>query len=212
MRAAPIVLAGLALISAALTIIFERMSRRRVFIVFKPLTTLLVILAALAAPAPLPPAYKMFILAGLAFSLAGDVALLFPERGFVPGLAAFLAAQVLYILAFRPAPGRPLSVGLLLPFMIYGLLMFGLLAPGLGGLKFPVFVYVAAITIMVWLAAGRFINAGGLKPLLAFAGAMLFLVSDSILAYDRFAGRIPSAQALILGTYYPAQILIALSV
>jgi len=211
MRAAPIVLAGLALISAALAIIFERKSRR-LFVVFKPLTTLLIILTALAAPAPVPPAYKSFILAGLAFSLAGDVALLFPERGFVPGLAAFLTAQGLYILAFRPAPGRPLSVSLLLPFMIYGLLMFGFLAPRLGGLKLPVFVYVAAITVMAWLAAGRFIDAGGLKPLLAFAGAVLFLVSDSILAYDRFAGKIPSAQALILGTYFPAQILIALSV
>jgi uncharacterized membrane protein YhhN len=154
----------------------------------------------------------MFILAGLICSLSGDIALMFPQRGFRPGLVAFLAAQVLYILAFRPGPGRTVSVGLLLPFMIYGLLMFRMLAPGLGALKLPVFVYIAAITVMAWLAAGRFIELGGLKPLLAFAGAVLFLISDSVLAFDRFGKRIGPAQAIILGTYFPAQILIALSV
>jgi uncharacterized membrane protein YhhN len=209
---APIVLAALALVSGGLAIVADRKGLRRPFLLFKPLTTLLIVLAALAAPAPVPPAYKMFILAGLVCSLAGDIALMFPERGFRPGLVAFLVAQVLYSLAFKPAPGRTASVGLLLPFMIYGLLMFRTLAPGLGPLKLPVFVYIAAITVMAWLAAGRFIELGGLKPLLAFAGAVLFLVSDSVLAYDRFGKRIGPAQAIILETYFPAQILIALSV
>jgi len=212
MRAVPIVLVSSALVSAALAIIFERKSRRLLFVVFKPLTTFLIVLAALAAPAPVPPAYKLFILAGLVCSLAGDVALLFPERGFVPGLAAFLAAQILYILAFKPASGRPAFVGLLLPFLIYGLLMFRILAPRLGALRLPVFVYVSAISVMAWLAAARFVDAGGLKPLLACAGAILFLISDSILAFDRFGKRIGPAQALILGTYFPAQVLIALSI
>ena len=212
MTTAPIVLAALALVSGGLAIAADRKGLRRPFLLFKPLTTLLIVLAALTSPTPLPPAYKVFILAGLVCSLAGDIALMFPERGFRPGLVAFLAAQVLYILAFKPAPGRAASVGLLLPFMIYGLLMFRTLAPGLGPLKLPVFVYIAAITVMAWLAAGRFIEFGGLKPLLAFAGAVLFLVSDSVLAYDRFGKRIGPAQAIILGTYFPAQILIALSV
>ena len=212
MTTAPIVFAALALLSGGLAIVSDRKGLRRPFLLFKPLATLLILFAALAARTPVPPAYKMVILAGLVCSLAGDIALMFPERGFQPGLVAFLAAQVLYILAFRPGPGRTVSVGVLLPFMIYGLLMFRMLAPGLGALKLPVFVYIAAITVMAWLAAGRFIELGGLKPLLAFAGGVLFLISDSVLAYDRFGKRIGPAQAIILGTYFPAQILIALSV
>ncbi|HYA49016.1 MAG TPA: lysoplasmalogenase [Burkholderiales bacterium] len=212
MTAASIVLAGLGLVSGGLAIVSDRKGLRRPFLIFKPLATLLIVLAALAAPVPVPTAYKAFIVAGLVCSLAGDIALMFPERGFRLGLVFFLAVQVLYILAFRPGPGRTASVGLLLPFMIYGLLMFGMLAPGLGALRIPVFVYVAAITAMAWLAAGRFIELGGLKPLLAFAGAVLFLISDSVLAYDRFGKKIGSAQVLILGTYFPAQVLIALSV
>ena len=51
-----------------------------------------------------------------------------------------------------------------------------------------------------------------MRPLLAFAGAVLFLISDSVLAYDRFARKIGPAQIIILGTYFPAQLLISLSI
>ncbi len=212
MTAVRITLAALALLSGGLAIVCDRKGLRRPFRVFKPLATSLIILVALAARAPIPPAYKAFILAGLVCSLAGDIALMYQERWFTAGLAAFLAAQVLYILAFRPGAGRPVSVWLLLPFMVYGMLMFRILAPRLGSLKLPVFVYIVAITAMGWLAAERFVYFGGTGPLLAFAGAVLFLVSDSVLAYDRFAGKVGLAQVIILGTYFPAQVLIALSV
>jgi uncharacterized membrane protein YhhN len=47
--------------------------------------------------------------------------------------------------------------------------------------------------------------------LLAMMGAILFILSDSALAVDRFKGRFRGAQALILSTYFTAQWLIALS-
>jgi uncharacterized membrane protein YhhN len=135
-----------------------------------------------------------------------------PEKWFRAGLASFLAAHICYIMAFKPGPGRPASMVILLPFMIYGLLVFRTLAPTLRGLKLPVLVYTAAITIMAWLAADRFVSFGGGKTLLAFIGAVFFLISDSVLAYDRFDRRFAGAQIIILGAYFPAQILIALSV
>jgi uncharacterized membrane protein YhhN len=209
---AVIILSGLALISGALAIRFDRKGLRCLFYLFKPLTMVLIIMIGAIAGTPVPATYKIFILAGLLCSLAGDVSLMFPDKWFKAGLVAFLAAHVFYILAFKPGPGRPVSVGIFLPFMIFGLLMFRTLAPSLGALKLPVLVYIAAITVMAWLAASRFIYAGGTRPLFAFAGAVLFLVSDSVLAYDRFAKKIGPAQSIILGTYFPAQLLIALSV
>ena len=206
------VLSALALVSAGLTIGSGAKTRRPAFYFFKPLTTVLVILVALSARTPVPAAYKALVLAGLLASLAGDVFLMLPEKWFPAGLVSFLAAHVLYILAFRPGPGQALSAPVLLPFLIYGLLIFRMLAPGLGKLKLPVLVYTAAITAMAWLAACRYVYMGGTKPLLAFAGAVLFLISDSVLAYDRFGRRIGPAQIIILGTYFPAQLLIALSV
>ncbi len=207
-----IALSACALISAALATWSQVASRRRLHLVAKPLTTSLIIGLAAVAAAPVPAVYKTLVLAGLAFSLLGDVALMFPEKAFTAGLAAFLAAQVFYILAFRPRPGHPVSPATFLPYVLFGLLMFFLLAPKLGPMKLPVFVYIAAITTMAGLAAARFVDLGGTKPLLAFVGAILFLISDSVLAYDRFARKVPGARVVVLGTYFPAQLLIALSV
>ena len=209
---AVIALCACALVSAALATWSAAASRRGLHHVAKPLTTVLIIAVAAVAATPVPAAYKALILAGLCFSLLGDIALMFPEKWFTSGLVAFLAAQVLYILAFKPQPGHPVSPMTFLPFVLYGLLMFFLLAPHLGPMKLPVFVYIAAITMMAGFAAARYVDRGGPKPLLAFAGAVLFLVSDSVLAYDRFARKVPGARIIVLGTYFPAQLLIALSV
>lgn len=207
-----VILSALSLVSAVLAILCDAKGSERLFRVFKPLTMTFIISVALAARPPVPASYKALILAGLLCSLAGDVALMFPDKWFDAGLVSFLAAHAFYILAFKPGPGQPFSAAILLPFIIFGLLMFRTLAPSLGRMKFPVLVYIAAITVMVWLAASRFIMMGGTRPLLAFAGGVLFLASDSVLAYDRFAKKLGPAQAIILGTYFPAQLLIALSV
>lgn len=212
LSASTIALVAGILLSAALATWSEVKGRRRLHLVAKPLTTILIIAMAALAPTPVPAAYKTLILTGLMCSLLGDIALMFPEKWFSAGLVAFLAAQVAYILAFRPGPGHSAPAGLFLPFVLYGLLMFKILAPNLGPMKLPVFVYIAAIIIMAGFAAGRFVDLGGLRPLLAFVGAILFLVSDSVLAYDRFARKMPNARILVLGTYFPAQLLIALSV
>ncbi len=209
---AAVILAVLAGLTGILTIHFDARGQRGRFLVSKPLATALIIAAGFAAESTVSPGYKTFVLAGLGCSLAGDVFLMFPENWFRAGLASFLAAHLCYILAFKPPPGEPVSTAVLLPFVIYGLLVFLMLAPFLKGLKMPVFVYTAAITVMAWLAANRFIELGGPKTLMAFAGALLFLVSDSVLAYDRFARKFARARLIVLATYLPAQILIALSV
>ncbi|MBN2264530.1 MAG: lysoplasmalogenase [Candidatus Aminicenantes bacterium] len=212
LTASTIILIASVLLSAALAAWSEARERRRLHLVTKPLTTVLIIAVAALAPAPVPAMYKTFVVTGLLCSLLGDVALMFPAKWFSAGLAAFLAAQAAYILAFRQGPGHGAPLGIFLPFALYGLLMFRLLAPHLGPMKLPVFVYIAAITAMAGFAAGRFVALGGPRPLLAFAGAVLFLVSDSVLAYDRFARKVRGARVLVLGTYFPAQLLIALSV
>jgi uncharacterized membrane protein YhhN len=207
-----IILSVVALVSAGLAIWSDAAGRKRLYHLAKPLTTVLIIAVAAIAAAPVPASYKTLVLAGLAFSLLGDIALMFPAKWFTAGLVAFLTAHVFYILAFKPVPGHQVSAAIFLPFVLYGLLMFFLLAPGLGKMKLPVLVYIGVITAMAGFAAGRFVDLGGTRPLLAFAGAILFLISDSVLAYDRFAKKVPRGQIFILGTYFPAQLLIALSI
>jgi len=62
--------------------------------IFKPLTTLLVILLAFEQGSSISPVYKMLILAGLSFSLVGDVFLMLPKDRFVAGLVSFLALSI----------------------------------------------------------------------------------------------------------------------
>ena len=68
--------------------------------VFKPLTTRAASSRMPAARAPTTPALRRWVLVGLVLSLAGDVALLWPKEGFLPGLVAFLLAHLAYIVAF----------------------------------------------------------------------------------------------------------------
>jgi len=89
--------------------------------------------------------------------------------------------------------------------------MLRLLWPSLGGLKAPVAVYVAAILLMAWQAANRWLALGDGGSAAAFAGALLFVASDSALAWGRFRGEFRGSQAVVLGTYFAAQWLIALS-
>ncbi len=202
----------LALASGALAIrSYYRGPRNGVF-VFRPLTVILIILTALLKTNPVSAPYKAFIIGGLLFSLAGDIFMMLPEKRFFFGLISFFGCQVCYIFAFRPPPGRPVAPGILLPFIILALLIFRVFAPSLGKLKIPVFLYIAAITAMVWLAASRFVNSGETKALFAFAGALLFFVSDALVGADRFIKKFELAQLFILGTYFPAQLLIAMSV
>jgi uncharacterized membrane protein YhhN len=204
------VLSILVLASAFLTIRAEYRGPRLHVYVFKPLTIVLIILIALQTKAA-APTYKQLIIAGLVCSLAGDVLLIWPRERFVAGLVCFLFAHVCYIAAFTVGGRRVFSAWGAAVLMLYGALMLRVLWPRLGRLKAPVAFYVAAILLMAWQALNRFLAAGDVGSGLALAGALLFVASDSALAWNRFRGEFKSAQAVVLATYFAAQWLIALS-
>lgn len=205
------ILSILLLASALLTIRAEYRGPRRHVYIFKPLTVFLIIFIALQTKHTTAPHYKQLIVAGLLCSLAGDVFLMLPRDRFVAGLISFLFAHLFYIVAFALGGGQILSVWGAVALVLYGALMLRLLWPQLGKLKAPVLVYVAAILLMAWQALNRWLAVEDAGSALALAGALLFVASDSALAWNRFRGEFKSAQAAILGTYFVAQWLIALS-
>ncbi|TEU13907.1 MAG: lysoplasmalogenase [Anaerolineales bacterium] len=172
---------------------------------------LFILLIAVLSGKPDTLRYKYVIIADLVCSLAGDVFLMLPSDRFVAGLVSFLFAYLFYIVAFTSGTGFGFSWRLL-PCAIYGVLIFSILAPHLGQMKLPVLVYMVVILVMAWQAWERWSQIGQSAALLAFLGAVLFLISDSALAVNRFRGRYKSAQALMLSTYFAAQWLIARSV
>ena len=80
------------------------------------------------------------------------------------------------------------------------------------GLRGAVLAYVAVIAAMAGQAAGRWQALGGEPALAAALGAALFVLSDSLLAINRFRAPFRAERALTLGSYWAAQLLIALSV
>ncbi|HET7228903.1 MAG TPA: lysoplasmalogenase [Longimicrobium sp.] len=205
------VLIAIALSAVGAIVATVRGWRRGVY-VLKPLTTLLILMLAMHLPASVP-VYRQLIMAGLVFSLIGDVFLMLPRDHFVAGLVSFLVAHLLYIGAFTAGwTAWPLTAWVLAPFVIHASVLMWILLPHVPrALKAAVVVYAAALLVMAWQAAER--GAAGVPGgVLAAAGGVLFVISDSALALDRFRRPFPGAQALVLATYWAAQTLIALSI
>jgi uncharacterized membrane protein YhhN len=205
-----IILSVLTFLSATFTI---RASHRRQtwqIYLFKPLTMIFIIALALSSGANPFSFYGVAILFGLVFSMIGDV-LLIPEHLFTAGLVGFLLAHLCYLVAFAHSPVAPLLLSAL-PFLLFIVLFLRVLWHKLGKLKAPVIIYAVVISAMGWQATDRYLAQNDLAHLLAAAGAVLFIASDTILAYDKFKEPFKFARLLVLSSYFLAQWLIALSV
>jgi len=187
-------------------------AQRQVYL-FKPLATLLILALALALPQPVSGHYRWAVAAGLLFSTAGDIFLMLPRDRFIFGLASFLVAHLCYVAAFSTDVAFGTAPGWWLPYLFVGGAIVVVLWPGLkAALRGPVVVYVAVIAVMAGQAAARWDALFSGAALLALAGATLFVVSDAVLAIDRFRRPFAAARGVTLATYYSAQWLIALSV
>ena len=129
---------------------------------------------------------------------------------FIPGLVAFLAAHLAYIALFKQGlPWFP-SRRALLATLGVGTAMYAFLFNSLGPvLKVAVGAYVVVIALMAAQAIGRATLLRDRPSLAVAIGAGFFMLSDSLLATNRFAFALPMAQLWVLASYYVAQILIA---
>lgn len=155
---------------------------------------------------------------GLVFSLLGDVLLHEQAHFFLLGMAAFFLAHVFYIVGFAQNL-QPPDWKILLPLVviIIAFTVFtrkvraGLRVHGESKMLLPVSGYAAVISVMAAFAVScLFRPAWGTTPaVLVTLGAILFYISDAVLAYNRFVGPIPASDPIVMVTYHMAQILIS---
>ncbi|RPI32029.1 MAG: lysoplasmalogenase [Chloroflexota bacterium] len=152
---------------------------------------------------------------GIAFSLAGDVFLMLPHERFIPGLLSFLLAHVAYIAGFNQTfpPWSILGLFFLAVTATTGILIYrrlaaGLAATGAGKLKIPVAVYASLISLMALSALNTFTRPEWQfeHALLASAGAVLFMISDGLLAWNRFVAPISYGRLKVRIFYHLGQI------
>ncbi len=181
--------------------------------VFKPLVMAIAILfiATKSVFTRAGDRFHAYLLLAMAFSLGGDVALLWPQSLFILGLGLFLVAHIFYIALFRQGqvwfPSRKALVVLL----AIGAATYALIWPGLTDvpLQVAVAVYVAAIACMAAQAIGRALVLDDAASRWAALGACIFMASDTLIAVNKFVAPVPLSGWWILATYFTAQLLIA---
>ena len=155
-----------------------------------------------------------WILLALCFSWLGDVLLMFQQNDklfFLLGLSFFLIAHIFYIVFFhqvRVTEKIKGNVWLLLIVVIYyaGLITF--LSPYLEDMKLPVRIYGIVISFMFMLALHMLFIKNKRAGQWMMAGALLFVISDSTLAINKFYQPFEAAGVVIILTYGLAQLFI----
>lgn len=178
----------------------------------------LMVLVAVVRPV-IEPKYMFPLGAALLFSLFGDIALDLQWKDadmLIPGIACFLIAQLAYARLFYLLPLPVLRVSMLRrkPWVItaltaYAVFLFSLIRPYAGPFTLPVLIYMIAILTMVAMAmhaGGRLRHRANFYRLVA--GAILFMLSDSFLALNKFGYAFEYAPAAIMATYGAAQYLL----
>lgn len=155
------------------------------------------------------------VVLAIVFSFTGDVLLMQPDY-FITGLIAFMSAHILYIFAYRQhrheenenALSKIQRVRLAFPVILWTTGLAVVLFPSLGDLKIPVMFYAVVILLMVLQALFRNGYTSAVSFRMVFAGAVLFMISDSVLAINKFLTPVTEAGFFIMLTYSAAQFLI----
>jgi uncharacterized membrane protein YhhN len=163
------------------------------------------------------------IFAALLCSWAGDTVLELPhvldrpqlnEILFMAGLLCFMATHVFYFTVFCLTPGKNYAVQkfirFILPVLIYGALLLYLMYDDLGAMRIPVIIYTVVLLAMLAAAINRYKKVNNLSYYLVLAGAILFVLSDSLLAVNKFSHPFSASSPLIMSTYVAGQFLIVI--
>ncbi len=182
-------------------------------VVVKPIPALVMLL--IVATLPSKGARQWAVAAGLFLSAVGDILLEISPEMFLFGLIAFLLAHISYIIAFTK-DCKKCACGVAALAYGYAVAIYFVLSKfgHLGDMAGPVLAYVIIITTMVWRAGSR-VGAPGVSKRSSeygLLGAILFLLSDSLLGFSTFVSPFPASGDLVILTYWMGLIGITLSV
>ncbi|MGC9468425.1 MAG: lysoplasmalogenase [Anaerolineae bacterium] len=193
-------------------------ANKRVEYVFKPAALLAIIAGALLLVDRTGWHWvALWFVPALGASLLGDVFLMLrDDRWFLPGLVAFLMAQICYIIGFNETVPPATSLWLLVPVAVLDWLVLsrvvrGTRDSGAPEMDVPVILYGLVLSLTLFSGWATWFRPGWSDParLLASAGTTLFFASDLMLAWDRFVRQSRVLQVAVIITYHLAQLALA---
>lgn len=160
--------------------------------------------------------FTVFMVMGFTLSVLGDIFLVFKgDKSFTFGLLSFFLAHVAYSVSFIMRYG--FNTGGMIAFAVISLIGFAIINFSglfvLGDMRLPANLYLLILSFMLANAVGAIfsIEQGSFPALLTALGALLFFISDLMLAYEKFTPKRGIAlEKPVLLTYYSAQIFLAL--
>jgi len=202
----PILAVSCLCLSVFFALLGEYVPRLRAFrYVFKPLSTMILILWAISFWDRPVGRVSIALTLGLVFSLVGDALLLFESR-FREGLIAFLLAHLAYLVALTAGAGFLASGWPFLFWLAAGGILLRILWRGIPkGLGLPVALYMLALVAMAAQASTIAVLHPSPESLSVAIGAGLFVLSDALLAFDRFRRPWRTARLLVYSSYFAAQ-------
>lgn len=191
------------MVSAIIAIIYRQQKNNKMFSVFKPLTTILIIILAFVIYKQSSNTYTSLMIVSLFFALVGDIFLI-SKKYFLPGLSSFLIAHIVFTVGFTSLFGFSWEIIPILVLIVFGAVFFNLLRKNLHKFTIPVIIYITVILLMNWQAIGLIFHDQSMVFIGIAVASLLFTISDSILAYDMFKKPFRIAEVLILSTYWGA--------
>ncbi len=182
--------------------------------IFKPLIIIWLMAWFVLQSRHVQSSLKKWVILALFFSWVGDVLLMFQEDNsffFLMGLISFLIAHIFYILFFhflRVKENVKSRWYFVVIVAAYYTILISLLSPFLGDMKLPVRIYAVFISFMLLIALHMLFIKNKKTGLMMMTGALLFIISDSLLAIDKFYQSFEMAGIFVMITYGLAQFLI----
>jgi uncharacterized membrane protein YhhN len=163
----------------------------------------------------------IFFVIGLIFSIAGDIFLMLPNEKFIAGLVSFLFAHIAFILGFSSGIPNFSAPGLILlilvglnAFEIYRRISNGLRSRGQESFITPVLIYAIVISLMLVSALLTMVGPNSewnpFPSMMVSFGALFFVFSDTLLAWNKFVNPIKFGDIFVIVTYHLALITITL--
>lgn len=182
--------------------IFARLTDRfSKYVFFKPITTIILIILAVNINLNTQTDYSLITIIALVFCLFGDVFLLF-KRTFLYGLISFLIAHLFFTYNFTTIIGFTTNIIPLIILLIYVFVFFIKVYKKTGSYTFPILFYMLIIVLMGWQAINLFLHFRSLAYFFLMIAALLFMISDTIIAYKKFKKEFKYAELFILSFYW----------